>query len=135
MSKMEELDVPVKYSVGLKEVLCTQLRGMDHGDYLDCRIRMSSDKKTQDIMEKVFVHELAHHVDDMHDVTSDEKLAQEKKAKAKHMPDGYAKKNVGEYLAVGFEVFYCGSVEEKRKMRAKNPVLFQTIRSLHRRLS
>ena len=135
MSRMEELGVPIAYTEDLVEIYFTKLPGGDHGDYSSGRIRLAADKKTRDILDKVFVHELAHHLDDQEDVTSDDILCKEKKLKAKHMPDAYAKKNVGEYLAVGFEVYYLGSKKEKTKMRKMNPRLFKTIASLHRRFN
>lgn len=135
MSRMEELGIPIAYTKDLEEIYFTKLPGGDHGDYCAGRIRMSADKKTCPIMDKVFVHELAHHVDDQEDVTSDEKLIQEKKRAAKYMADTYAKKNVGEYLAVGFEVYYLGTEQEKKKMRKRNPRLYRTIGDLHRRFS
>jgi hypothetical protein len=132
---MEELGVPIAYTEDLEEIYFTKLPGGDHGDYVGGRIRMSADKKTREIMDKVFVHEIAHHMDDQEDVTSDETLNEERKLKAKHMSDTYAKKNVSEYLAVGFEVYYLGSREEKAKMKKMNPRLYKTIASLHRRFS
>lgn len=134
MSKLEEIEFPLSYTKGLKLIHMTKLPGTA-GDYLDCRIRMSSDKLTQDIMDVVFVHEVAHHIDDIENVTDDEHLKKEKKKKAKFMPDGYAKKNVGEYFATGFEVFYCGTKKEKSNMRKKNPRLFSTISALHKKFS
>ena len=135
MSRMEELGVPVAYTKDLEEICFTRIPGGDHGDYLSGRIRIAGDLKTQPIMDKVFVHELAHHVDDQEDVTSDERLTKEKRRAAKHMADTYAKKNTGEYLAVGFEVYYLGTKEEKKKMRSKNPRLYRTIAELHRKFS
>lgn len=132
LGRMEELGVPAAYTVGLDEIYFTRLRGT-HGDYLDCKIRLSTDQKTMELIDKVFIHELGHHVDDMEDVTSSDELQEEKKKKSQHMPDGYARKNVSEYFAVGFEVYYCGSVKEKKGMKKKNPVLFRTISRLHRR--
>jgi hypothetical protein len=51
------------------------------------------------------------------------------------MPDGYAKKDVGEYLACGFEVFYCGAKKVKDKMKKMNPHLYRTIKVLDREFS
>lgn len=132
LTRMEELGVPASYTVGLSEIYFTRLPGT-HGDYLDCRIRLSTDSRTLELIDKVFVHELGHHIDDMEDVTSSDDLKHEKKTRSKHMSDGYARKNVSEYFAVGFEIYYCGTIEEKRKMKKKNPVLFRTISRLHRR--
>lgn len=140
MSRMEELGVPVAYSGNLKEVIFTRslpsrTGTRNHGDYVNSRIRMASGRDTVDVMDRVFVHELAHHVDDQEDVTGDGLLEDERKRRWKHMPDRYARKNAGEYLAVGFEYFYCGTEEERAQMKRKNPRLYRTIASLHRRFS
>ena len=135
MARMEELGIPIAYTMNLEEIYFTFLKGRDHGDYRVGKIRISSNKETKEIMDSVFVHELAHFVDDMDDVTSNDLLIKEKKQRAKYMPDPYAKKNVGEYLAVGFEVYYLGTDEEKKRMRKSNPRLYRTIASLHHRFS
>lgn len=135
LSRMEEIGVPISYTRDLKNIYFTYLKGGDHGDYCNHRIRISCDKRTREIMDKVFIHEIAHHVDDMEDITSDDMLMREKKLKGKHMADSYARKNVGEYFAVGFEVYYFGTVKEKKTMRTKNPYLYKKIQSLHRKFS
>jgi len=135
MSSMEEHDVPISYTKFLREIYFTRLPGGDHGDYHDDRVRLAADKKTALVLGKVFVHELAHHLDDHEDIVSDDHLFREKKKCAKHMSDAYAKKNVGEYLAVGFEVFYFGAAVEKAKLRKMNPRLYKTIAALHRKFS
>jgi len=132
MSKMEERGVPLSYTSELTEIKFTQLRNGDHGDYLNGVIRLSSDKTTQSLMDKIFVHELAHHVDCTNNITDDDSILREKKKKSKYMKDKYARKDVFEYFAVGFEVFYCGTDEEKRFMKKKNPILFSVISKLHK---
>ena len=135
MSRMEELNVPIAYTKDLEEIYFTKLPGGVHGDYCAGRIRLAADVKTCEIMDKVFVHELAHHVDDQEDVVSDERLIKEKKLKAKYMADTYAKRSIGEYLAVGFEVYYVGTKKEKSVMKKKNPRLYKIISDLHRKFS
>lgn len=130
MSRMEDLGVPVAYTEELREIRFTKLRDM--GDYKDCVIRMSSNRRTRESMDRVFVHELAHHVEETYDTCSNESIHAEKRSSAKHLPDGYAKKNVFEYFAVGFEVYYCGTREERKKMKTKNPILYRTIHEIHR---
>lgn len=135
MSRMEELEIPIAYTRNLEKIIFTKIPKGHHGDYQGDVIRLAADKKTTPILDKVFVHELAHHVDDHEDLSSDDLLIQEKKVAAKHMSDTYAKKNTSEYLAVGFEVYYLGTKEEKKKMRDKNPRLYRTIAVLHRKFS
>lgn len=135
MSEMEEADVPISYTNELEEIYFTKIPGGNHGDYCSDRIRLAADKKTREILGKVLVHELAHHVDDQEDICSDDRLMKEKKKKAKYMSDTYAKRNVGEYFAVGFEVYYFGTDKEKRQMKKKNPYLHRTIEAIHKKYS
>jgi len=129
MSRMEELGVPPAYSHNLEEIYFTRL--VDDGDYSNGRIRISVYSRSWVVADKILVHELAHHVDDIENLTDNDMLLKEKKKKVKYMPDGYARKNVGEYLACGFEVYYCGTEKQKKTMKKKNPVLYKTIEKIH----
>ena len=133
MSRMEELNVPPAYLAELEEIRFTRLRNRDHGDYFAGRIRLSVSKESWPNVDRTLIHELAHHVDDLDEITLDDRLDAERKRNGHHMPDQYARRNVGEYLAVGFEVYYLGTKEEKSRMRKMNPLLFRTIRNIHRR--
>lgn len=126
------MGVPFKYTDGLDLIYFTFLRGL-HGDYVDDRIRICANDETKKVMAKVFVHELGHHVDEQEDISGDEAIIAEKRERAKYIDDSYAKKNVVEYVAVGFETFYCGTNEEKRRLRKKNPRLYAAIRRCHRK--
>ena len=134
MSRMEELEVPIAYTNELEELYFTRI-GSDHGEYCSGKIKIASDQKTKDIMDKVLVHELAHHVDDQEDITSDDKLIEEKKTHGKYMPDRYARKNIYEYFAVGFEIYYLGTDIQKKKMKRINPRLYKLIHRVHKRFS
>ncbi len=79
------------------------------------------------------MHELAHHVDEEEGISDRPGLLEEKKKKARYLPDSYAKKNLLEYVAVGFEVYYCGTREEKRKMKRCNRKLYSIIQYIHRK--
>lgn len=131
VDQLNELNIPSSFAFALEEVYFTRLRNRDHGDYLKGRIRLSSNAVTQSIMGQVIVHELAHHVDELFCLSSDEKLVKEKKLRWKYLPDPYAKKDVSEYLAVGFETYYCGSLRQRVEMKQKNPVLYEIISSTH----
>lgn len=134
MKQMRELGIPIAFTLGLKEIYFTRLHGT-HGDYRGGILRLSIDKRSWEIVPIVLTHELAHHLDEILGITKDKKLIREKMTKAQHMPDGYAQKNTGEYLACGFEVYFCGEKKEKDKMKRKNPHLFRVIRSLHDKFS
>lgn len=132
MNRMEELNVPFGYTEDVKEIYFTVLSGM-HGDYSDGNVRLHCGHESKKIHDRTLVHELAHHIDEVEAIGDRPGLAEEKKKKARYLTDSYAKKNVTEYIAVGFEVYYCGSREEKRKMKRCNPRLFNIIRYLHRK--
>lgn len=134
MSKMEELEVPIAYTRELKELYFTKLP-RDAGDYFRGRIRISVRPDDWENAHRILVHELGHLIDEEEAATDDDSMKKEKKKKAKHMPDAYAKKDVCEYFAVGFEVFYCGTKEERKKMKKKNPLLFKRIKALHKKYS
>lgn len=134
MKRMRDANVPIGYTIGLKEIYFTRLHGT-HGDYTFSKIRLSTDIRSWEISHVVLVHELAHHLDEILEITKDDRLRKEKKENAQHMPDGYAKTNFGEYLACGFEIFYFGAKKEKDKMKQKNPRLYRTIETLHRKFS
>ncbi|MHB8407978.1 MAG: anthrax toxin lethal factor-related metalloendopeptidase [Acidiferrobacterales bacterium] len=131
--EMEEHRVPFQYTEGLNEVYFTLLRDNTCGDYINDKIRLSCDSVSQELMGQTLVHELAHHVDEQEDISERDEIKAEKKARAQYMEDKYCKKNAGEYVAVGFEVYYFGSPEEKKKMEIHNPVLFKTIKGIHRK--
>lgn len=130
MDEMERIGVPPAFTENLEVIEITILKGL-LGDYLNGRLRLSSTAEARKNLGKVFVHELGHHIDDEEEISEDEKIKQEKKKAAKFMSDAYAKKSVGEYVAVGFEVYYYGTKEEKAKMKKKNPVLYRKIASIH----
>lgn len=134
LAKLEEANVPLSYTKGVHEIQFTLMPGL-HGDYFDGKIRLSCMNQSLPIIAQTFVHELAHHVDEVEDISSSDDLMKEKKRKAKHIDDSYASKNIAEYIAVGFEVFYFGGEEERKKLRECNPKLYRTISRLHRKYS
>lgn len=132
LDKMEELQIPLKYTSGLKEIYMTQLyRYGKHGDYLENHMRLSCGPNDKEYLPKTFVHELAHHVDDREGIRLDEAVISEYKKHWRSLGDKYARKNVGEYVAIGFEIFYCGTKGEKSRLRKKNPRLYKAIRKTH----
>lgn len=134
MRRMKELNIPISFTLGLKEIYFTRLHGT-HGDYSSGILRLSTDKRSWEIAPLVLTHELAHHLDEILGITKDKRLIREKMTKSQHMPDGYAQKNTCEYLACGFEVYFCGEKKEKDKMKRKNPHLFRTIKTIHQKFS
>jgi hypothetical protein len=72
-------------------------------------------------------------MDDRELISLRDNIIKEKKLKVKYVNDSYARKNVGEYVAVGFEIFYCGTKKEKRSLKKHNPKLYGVISRLHRK--
>jgi hypothetical protein len=132
---MEDHNVPIAYTNELKEIYFTFLRGRTAGDYLDGRIRLSCQKDIMRMMDRTLIHEIAHHLDDRENLSGEDNIMKEKKSSACELGDSYAKKNIGEYIAIGFEVFYFGTKQEKSKMRKDNPKLYTVIKNLHKRYS
>lgn len=137
LSKIEEADVPISFTDGLKEIYFTILGEYDEGrhlagDYKDGVIRISTHAISRSDIPQTFVHELAHHVDIEYDISLKKKIIEEKPKAARFMPDRYARKDISEYVACGFEVFYFGTREQRGTFRKSNPRLYNVISYLHR---
>ena len=129
---MEELRVPFAYTDELDEIYFTILH-RNHGDYLPSRVRLSCSRQSLDCLESTFVHELGHHIDNVEDISERDSIIEEKRTSARYMSDTYARSGVGEYVAVGFEVYYVGTREQRRRMRGLNPRLYNVISYVHRK--
>ncbi len=144
MSRLEERGIPIAYSYGVHEIYFTVLPGDDedkyavkYGDYdrVEKRITLSCGVQARPDLHSSLVHELIHHVDMNEDFSSREKIVEEKALKARGLDDGYASVNVDEYVAVGFEMHYFGTREQRRKIRKEHPRLYNLIRYIHRKYS
>lgn len=133
MSEMEEAGVPFTFTEGVKKIYFTHLPDGTHGDYNSGNIRLSCGHISRETYASTLVHELAHHLDEEEDISGRESIIVEKRKKARFMTDKYARKNIGEYIAVGFEVYYFGTRIERAKMRKRNPRLYNVIKYLHRK--
>lgn len=136
MSKMEEAGVPLAYTEDVTEVYFTYIISPIHGDYTDGKIRMSYNEGSLPLLERTFVHELGHHVDDSEGLSDDEDIKKEKRTRAKHLNErNVIRADVGEYIAVGFEHFYFGTKEQKDSLKKHNPKLFKALKSIHKKYS
>jgi hypothetical protein len=134
LSRLEELKVPLSYSEGISEIRFTRLRGVDEGWYQDSQIMLHAyTRSSVDQLVRTLVHELGHHVDSHEGMSEQDWVLKEKKERADHLFNNYAKKNVCEYIASGFEVFYCGTKDERERMKKMNPFLFGIIRMVHKK--
>ncbi len=134
--QMEMMAVPFSYAVGVREVSLSLINR--DGWYLDGFIRLHAGARLgfgwgfTAALAQNLVHELGHHVDAAEALSDDPAVIKELRTHGKWMPDSYARKNVDEYVAVGFEVFYCGSPAQVKTMRERNRHLYRHIRRIHR---
>lgn len=131
MSEMEEANVPFSYTEGIERIYFTLLRCSIHGDYKNGKIRLSCGHASRDMHACILVHELAHHIDEEEYISGCDAIISEKKKKSHLMTDIYARKDTSEYVAVGFEVYYFGSNDERTRMRKNNPKLWNAIKRIH----
>lgn len=134
--RMEHVGLPTAYLDKVREVRLTMLP-RDYGRYQAGRIVLDAFGWGPGPLETVcqtFIHELGHHIDWEEAISDDPAVVKEKRTRYRFLPDpAGARKNVGEYVAVGFEVFYMGSAADKKRMREKNPKLWDRIRKAHRK--
>ncbi len=131
MKKMEIASVPISFARFLRKIHVTSIPADLTGMYNDDVIKLSMRRSIERHLDTVLVHEIAHHVIDYGQNVLDKTLRDEFKNSSKLMPDRYAREDVHEYFAVGFEVYYFGSAKVRDAMSGQNPVLFSTINSLH----
>lgn len=131
LSKVEEAGVPISFTDGVKEIYFTFLRE-NRGQYLDGLVELCA---TETDLRKIcssFVHELGHHIDELRGMSDRKKIIEEKRKSSHLMPDSYARKNVDEYVACGFEVYYFGTRKQRGDFRRSNPKLYNAIRYVDR---
>ena len=129
MSRMEEIGLPLAYTEELEEIKFTVLRERRlQGDYLDGRIRVHCGIDHRRSLDRILVHEIAHHVDSIEDISGRDRIEKEWTSRAKFLPDGWAKQNPLEYVAIGFESYYLGTREERATMQRRNPRLLAAIK-------
>jgi hypothetical protein len=133
-NRMGELGVPFSYCDELEEIYFTLLPHK-HGQYAPHEIWLSTSLDSRGCIDRTLVHELGHHIDNVEELSERLPIIEEKRLQSKFMPDNYARQDVGEYIAVGFEVYYLGTREQRRKMRELNPRLYRTIGDVHRKYS
>lgn len=127
--------MPIAYTIGVREVYFTIFSQRHAGDYRDGKIRMDCGVNSQRMLPEILIHELAHHLDDEELLSDRPEIRAEKKLGSKFMEDKYAQTNIGEYVAVGFEVYYFGVEPEKESLRKHNPALYSAIDEVHRKYS
>lgn len=129
--RLEKAKFPLKYTEGLERIHFTILHEEGIGGYyLDNKIWIDVSEDQIKHLVKTFTHEVGHHVDEQEEVAS--MLHEERIKKAKHLHATFSKRSDDEYLAIGFENYYGGTPAERRRMRLHNPLLYRTVRFLHR---
>lgn len=127
MSRMEELGVPLAYTREIEEIYFTLLPRRA-GDFSRNKIRISCDRLERENVDRVLVHELGHHVDDLEAIAARDEIVRERRRRGGRMGDPYARKDVDEYVAVGFESYYGAA---RRRFKKENPVLHRAIAAAH----
>lgn len=127
--RLEKIGFPFRFTEGLERIHFSILTGDAGGYYVDNMIWVDVSKKLQDHTLETFVHEVGHHVDEQEDVAPF--LHKERLKKYRHLHETWSKHSDDEYLALGFGKFYSEDPADRRRLRAKNPLLYSAIRALH----
>jgi hypothetical protein len=131
LRQLNRVKFPIAYVEGLERIHLTGLGPNTRGLYLDNEVWVDVKRHSKDMLA-TFVHEVAHHLDDLAEISPG--LAEERRRRYRHLDDHNARRK-SEYLAIGFERFYSGYPEDRRVMRRRNPKLYRTIMKLHRNFS
>lgn len=136
MKDMRDAGVPFAFTKGLREIYFTVLRSLDGeticGDYIDGRIRLSCGRHSIPL-HHILIHELGHHVDEIEGISDRPKVIGEKRYRAHMLGKDQATEDVGEYIAIGFEVFYFGGRGARAHLSRTNPHLYNVLRYMHRK--
>lgn len=130
---MTDAGVPFGYSEGLKEIYFTYLLN-NRGEYEAGRVRLSCDA-SGDVLDTTFAHELGHHLDAIEKLSERPKVVEEHETtKTLRAPaGGSSRKDIEEYVAIGFELYYFGKRGTKSRLKKENPKLYNVIKHLHRK--
>ena len=136
MSKLEELGVPLAYADDIEEIYFTYIGSGDCGDFYRGRIRLDCSASSREEFVQTIIHELAHSVNEREFISIRDEVVKERK-KYKYFLQATdrrnAKKNTSEYVSVGFELFYCGSKKDKRRLKRHSPKLYKVISQVHKK--
>lgn len=129
---MDLLKVPAAYTWGLDEIRLTRLNSL-HGEYdpSQSMIRLSTDSFSRDFLDRFFIHELGHHVDERLNVSSS--LKGELATTQEFISTSWIKNSVEEYFASGLEIFYAGWEHEVELIKKNHPKLFSSCREVHKK--
>ena len=130
--RLRDVRFPFKYTEGLEMISFTLIpRKSDCvGYYLDNKIWIDISQEGIDRVLSTFTHEIGHHVDDSEGVSKF--LREERLKRAKHLHEAFSRRSDDEYLATGFEKFYHENFDVRRELKKMNPLLYRTIRLLHK---
>ena len=128
MSKLEEIQFPIIYTDGLKEIYFTYLKSKLEGEYLqEGVVRIGCNNALKPKMHQIFIHEVGHHVDAEGGFSDDERLRGEWSKKSGSFVHVDIKNDPGEYWAIGFERWYTTDLFALKD----HPVLCGLISNLH----
>jgi hypothetical protein len=133
LRNLTDAGVPFAYSEGLQEVYFTYLPNR-RGDYEPGHVRLSCDA-SGGVLDTTFAHELGHHLDAIEKLSTRRRVVEEHETtKTLEAPaGGSSMKNIEEYVAIGFELYYFGKRGTKSRLKRENPKLFNVIQHLHQK--
>jgi hypothetical protein len=133
LGRMTDAGVPFAYSEGLREIYFTYLLN-NRGEYEAGRVILSCDA-AGDVLDTTFAHELGHHLDVIEELSNRPKvmIEHETTKTLKAPAGGSSKKDIEEYVAIGFEFYYFGKRGTKSRLKRENPKLYNIIDHLHRK--
>lgn len=129
INKLNELNVPLGYSDGVKLIRFTYLKSGLEGDYCNGFIRISCNNAYKDTLHTTMIHELAHHVDFQNGIYEKKNIKKEWKKKRNRFVHINIRKEPCEYVAIGFEKFYT----EKKLLKKEHIELYKEINKIHRK--
>lgn len=131
MKMLEKVGFPVRMTYGLKKISFVRLNGC-FGEYMGDEIWVDTNKHRPKTVVDTIVHEVAHFLDEKHEITRkfNQKVSGERKRKG-YLIHAIAGMSDDEYFARGFERFYSLNPDDRKILRKKNPKLFKIIQKLH----
>ena len=133
LSKMEELDVPIAYTDGIKEIYLTYLKGKLEGDLKrkERKIRIGCNNAFLNTLHETLIHELGHHVDDREDISDRNDFVREWKKLSGSFAQYDMQSQPDEYFAHAFTEYYVN----RRGMAQRYPLMYRYSKQIHDKYS
>lgn len=129
ISKLNEINFPLKYSEGIKEIYFTYLKSYLEGDYCEGHIRIACNNAYKHKIYLTLVHEIGHHIDFKEGIYKNKKIVEEWNKKKNSFVHINIDKEPSEYVAIGFEKFYCN----KKYLQKHHLALYNVIKNTEKK--